>query len=455
VIWLNPAAALALLALVAPLAIHFFVHRNAPRVAFPTLRFIQPGRLASIQRRALEDTVLLAVRLSVLAMAVAAVAGPFLVTAARRRAWDSRLVRAIVETRDVAPAGATVAAGGVNAATFAVDTISDGVVRAVAWLETQPPGRRELVVRSAFPVGSFSAADMKLVPGNIGVRFERTGTRPPRRTLAAPPVLTAIDGREPIEVRREIVLDGAQSSVRDVEIVQGARFPIEIVVAEAERPVVDAIVRSLLVERIPKVPPMVPPTVPPAVPNVRSVRLVLAGDADATHRAPAFAALRTPWMADAAARTWRSLTERRAIGADVRFAPGERDGRDGRDGKDGKDGEDGEDRLVVTADVHASDPVVPALIRAILDGLTPVIDRANDEILQIDDSQLALWSREPGPAALRDPAMFPEAFPRDDRRWFWATALALLALEAWVRRPRATPLDESVPRSPGEASRVA
>ena len=433
-IWSNPAAALALLALVAPLAVHFFVHRHAPRVAFPTLRFIQPGRLASIQRRALEDTVLLAVRILVLAMAVAAVAGPFLVTAARRRVWDARLVRATVETRDAASAGGAAVAAGVNAATFAVETISDGIVRAVAWLETQPPARRELVVRSAFPVGSFSAADMDLVPGNIGVRFERTGTRPQRRTLVAPPILAAIDGREPIEVRREIVLDGAQSSVRDVEIVPGARFPIDIVVADAERPVVDAIVRSLLVERI--------PAVPPAVSNVRSVRLLLAGDADATSRAPAFA-LRTPWMADMAARTWRSLTERRAIAAGVRFAPG------------AKDGEDGEDRLVVTAAVHASDPVLPLLIRAILDGLTPVIDHANDEILQIDDAQLAAWSREPGPAAQSGPARFPEAFPRDDRRWFWATALALLALEAWVRRPRATPLDESVPRSPGEASRVA
>jgi hypothetical protein len=426
VIWLNPAAALALLALVAPLAIHFLVHRNAPRVAFPTLRFIQPAYLASIHRRALEDAVLLAVRLSVLAAAVAAVAGPFLVTPARRRAWDSRLIRATVETREVASA-ATAA----NAATFAVDAISDGVVRAVAWLGTQPPGRRELVVRSAFPVGSFSAADLDLVPANVGVRLERTGTRPPRRTLAAPPVLAAIDGREPVEVRREIVLDGAQSSVRDVEIVQRARFPIDIVVADAERPIVEAIVRSLLVERIPTVPP------------VWSARLVLAGDADAAHRAPAFAALRTPWMADAAARTWRSLTERRAIGAGVRFAPG------------AKDGEDGEDRLVVTADVHASDPVVPLLIRAILEGLTAAVDHAHDEILQIDDAQLAAWSREPGPAAQPGREMFRETLPRDDRRWFWAAALALLALEAWVRRPRATPLDESVPRSPGEASRVA
>jgi hypothetical protein len=440
VIWLNPAAALALLALVAPLAIHFLVHRNAPRVAFPTLRFIQPARLASIQRRALEDAALLAVRLSVLAAAVAAVAGPFLVTPARRRAWDGRLIRATVETREVASAGAAA-----DSATFAVDAISDGVVRAVAWLGTQPPGRRELVVRSAFPVGSFSAADLDLVPANIGVRLERTGTRPPRRTLAAPPVLAAIDGRGPVEVRREIVLDAGQSSVRDVEIVQGAHFPIDIVVADAERPVVDAIVRSLLVERIPTVPPAAPPTWH----LVRSARLVLAGDADAAHRGPAFAALRTPWIADAAARTWRSLTERRAVGAGVRFAAGKEDGEDVKDGKDG------EDRLVVTADVHASDPVVPLLIRAILEGLTPAIDHAHDEILQIDDAQLAAWSRTPGPAAQPGREMFRETFPRDDRRWFWAAALALLALEAWVRRPRAAPLDESVPRSPGEASRVA
>ena len=53
-IWLNPTAALALFALAAPIVIHVLVHRNAPRVAFPTLRFIQPARLASIRRRALE-----------------------------------------------------------------------------------------------------------------------------------------------------------------------------------------------------------------------------------------------------------------------------------------------------------------------------------------------------------------------------------------------------------------
>jgi hypothetical protein len=446
VIWLNPAAALALLALLAPVAIHFLVHRNAPRVAFPTLRFIQPARLASIQRRALEDALLLAVRLVALAAAVAAVAGPFLVTAARRRVWDSRLIRATVETREAASAGATAAAAAsgmaappgtpgpqADTATFVIDALSDGVLRAVAWLDRQPPGRRELVIRSAFPIGSFSRADMDLVPTNVGVRFERTGTRPPRTTLVAPPVLTAIDGREPIEVRREFLLNGAQSSVRDVEIVQGARFPIDIVVADAERPAVDAIVRSLLVERIPRW--------PPTAPTDRSARLILAGDADATPRAPAFAALRAPWMADAAARTWRSLTERRAIEAGVRFAA--------------VAGPAGEDRLVVTADVHASDPVVPLLIRAILDGLTPVVDRTNDDILRIDDAQLAAWSRSPGPVAPRRPEMSPETFPRDDRRWFWATALALLALEAWVRRPRATPLDEPVPRSVAEASRVA
>jgi hypothetical protein len=433
VIWFNPAAALALVALVAPLAIHFLVHRNAPRVAFPTLRFIQPARLASIQRRALEDAVLLAVRLALLAAAVAAVAGPFLVTAARRRAWDGRIVRATVETQEAASAGAApagaAAADAANAGTFVVDALSEGVVRALGWLDTQPPGRRELVIRSAFPVGTFSAADLDLVPTNVGVRFERTGTRPPRRTIVAPPVQSASDGQEPIEVRREIVLDGARSSVRDVEILQGARFPIDIVAPDAERAVVDAIVRSLLAERIPTAPPD------------RFARLVLAGDAGATPRAPAFAALRTPWMADAAARTWRSLTERRAIEAGVHFAAAA--------------GPAGGDRLVVTADVHASDPVVPLLIRAMLDCLTPVVDRANDDILQIDDARLAAWSRKPGPAMTRGPDTLREPSPRDDRRWFWATALALLALEAWVRRARAMPLNESVARAPGEVSRVA
>ena len=60
-IWLNPAAWIAVAIVAAPVLIHLLVHRRAERFPFPTLRFIQPTRLAAIRRHVLEDIVLLAV----------------------------------------------------------------------------------------------------------------------------------------------------------------------------------------------------------------------------------------------------------------------------------------------------------------------------------------------------------------------------------------------------------
>jgi hypothetical protein len=76
VIWLNPLALFALAALAAPILIHILVQRRAERLSFPTLRFLQPTRLAAIRRHLLEDVGLLAVRAAILATAVAALARP-------------------------------------------------------------------------------------------------------------------------------------------------------------------------------------------------------------------------------------------------------------------------------------------------------------------------------------------------------------------------------------------
>jgi hypothetical protein len=105
VFWLNPSALFALVAAVAPILIHLLVQRRAERFAFPTLRSLQPTRLAAIRRHVLEDLPLLAVRGALLAAAVAALAGPLFVTNARRQAWDRRVVRATVVDRPPVNAG--------------------------------------------------------------------------------------------------------------------------------------------------------------------------------------------------------------------------------------------------------------------------------------------------------------------------------------------------------------
>src|SRR5207249_6644417 len=80
----------------APILIHILVLRRAERFSFPTLRFLQPTRHAAIRRHLVEDVGLLAVRAAILAAAVAALAAPLIITAARRQAWERRIVRAIV-----------------------------------------------------------------------------------------------------------------------------------------------------------------------------------------------------------------------------------------------------------------------------------------------------------------------------------------------------------------------
>src|SRR5262245_13554754 len=92
--WLNAAAWIGLAAIAGPLLVHILAQRRAPRVAFPTLRFINPARLVSIRRRSLEDVWLLIVRVAIVIAAVAATAGPFVVNEARRRAWDATTIRA-------------------------------------------------------------------------------------------------------------------------------------------------------------------------------------------------------------------------------------------------------------------------------------------------------------------------------------------------------------------------
>src|SRR5438094_5901013 len=233
--WLNPLALVALVLVSAPLLIHLLVQRRAERFPFPTLRFLRPTRLAAIRRHVLEDIPLLLVRASILAAAAAALAGPLLVTAARRHGWDTRLVRAVVLSegaRRLQPSdalqteGARAFSSSARQSSFAsfggraeapgreggqASDLSDGIRRAMAWLETAPPARRELVIVSPLAIGSITAADIVAIPADIGIRFERSGAVPSSRTIPFGRLVTA-EG----DVDREVTLAGPRTSVREV-----------------------------------------------------------------------------------------------------------------------------------------------------------------------------------------------------------------------------------------------
>ena len=147
---------------------------------------------------------LLAVRVALLAAAVAALAGPLFVTAARRQAWDRRIVRAVVVddvARSFQPRRSPSPKGGhALQRTFEAASLPDGIRRAILWLERRPRGG-ELVVASPFPIGSMTA-DVAAIPAGIGVRFERTGTLPGTRTVPAGRLLTSGGGRARGDPRR-------------------------------------------------------------------------------------------------------------------------------------------------------------------------------------------------------------------------------------------------------------
>lgn len=457
--WLNPSALFALAAAAAPILIHLLIQRRAERLAFPTLRFLQPTRLAAIRRHVLEDLPLLAVRVALLAAAVAALAGPLFVTNVRRQAWDRRLVRAIVTDG----AGAAVQNGLPQPAphqekTFQTVSLADGIRRAILWLDAAPPARREILIASPFPIGSLAETDVALIPPDIGVRFERIGTLPVTRTAPAGAVLTPAGARE-----RDVTFTAGDTSVREASAGGQVVFPIEIAASAAERPAVDAAVAAVLSQRV------------WAGPGDHRANVVLfqtaTGNADLTVRttsevAPvqttseivqAFrpAVITQPWMADAVARVTRD-PDLRAAGlrvaaglSEARFAatPWQTLGSAG-DGRPLAAAAASAKGLVIVTAAPAFDVAMPVLVRSIANALAPRLDLQRAEVVAIGDPVLRGWSRPPMPVS--SPRM--DSVDEDDRRWLWLAALCLMAVEMWMRRARAT---ETARDSHEEEARVA
>ncbi len=452
--WRNPLALLALGSIAAPILIHILVQRRAERFPFPTLRFIAPTRLAAIRRHLLEDAALLAVRIAILTVAIIALAGPLLVTAARRRAWDQQVVRAVVfdERNNPPPDPALIALGGngsgvihilgrspgvVEQKAFDADVLRDGIRRAVAWLDTAAPGRRELVVRSPLPIGSLTDADIAEVPAGIGIRFDRQGILPATRTVTGGTVLTADGSR-----RQNVTLDGARTLVAETPVTPVTDWPIEISAPASDRPVLDAAIAAVRSERV-----WAPST-------DRRARLVVVNPAGTTSSAlAASSAIQQPWMAEAVFRIARDKDLQAAAAAvpvgstDVRLtsAPWQTlaSAVDGRPlvlaAASGA-------QLIVASAADPKELITAVLVRTVANGLAEPADLQQAEVTPILEPVLHGWSRDAGPA----PPPRIDTIADDDRRWFWLAALALLALETWMRRPRTAAVSQVQ-----EESRVA
>jgi hypothetical protein len=464
VIWLNPAAWIGLLALAGPIAIHILVQRKAERLPFPSLRFLQQGRLASIRRHVLEDVLLLAIRAAIVAAAVAALAGPLIVTRTQREAWNARVVRATV-VDDVARAASASARSPFERATvdklqpsaflsqtFETPAVADAIPRAVAWLENAPPARRELVIVGPLALGSVSADDLAAIPPDIGIRFEQSGGLPTERSIAGGRVLAMVHSteRDPsagsgsarapsraegfsraagsgsIVVQQQVTLRDIHTSVQETGAAAPDPFPVDVVCSTDARPIVDVAISAARSQRV------------WAAANRRG-RLVLLDSIDPAAVADG-APVRESWVADAIASIVRDRdlqvagSQTPAGLSDPRLsAPPWQPLLLALDGRPLAVAGASSASLVVVSGAAPSSLVTPLLLRAMVNALGGPPDLRPAEVLPIPDSQLRAWSR---PAA---PVIAPrvDRVERDDRRGLWILVLVLLALETWIRRARA------------------
>jgi hypothetical protein len=486
VIWLNPTAWIGLVALAAPILIHILAQQRAERLPFPSLRFLQQTRLASIRRHVLEDLPLLAIRAAILAAAVAALAGPLVVTPMLRQAWNARVVRAVVvddaagtfsasarkpfgratadapkreereggQARDLGTQQGGTQQGAPQprpflSQTFETRSIADGLPRALAWLDNAPPARRELVIVGPLALGSVTAQDLSAVPPAIGIRFERGGTLPAERTVEGGKVLGAdtrvgpyvgVDPRgragpnvgadprvRPVVHQQTVELNGTTTSVRETVEAAPERFPIDVVCAADARPAADAAMAAVRSGRV---------WAPVAG---RRARLVLIGTSvDSTGIADA-RPVNEAWTADALA----SIARDRELQAEASDVPaGLNDARfaaapwqtlvSASDGRPLAAAAGSPAGVIVVSAAEPSSLVTPLLLRAMANGIAAPPDLRAAEVLPIPDAQLQGWTRPAAPVT----APRIDRVERDDRRALWVLVLALLALETWVRRAR-------------------
>ena len=336
--WTAPAALIGLALIALPIAVHLLARQRLRTLRYPSLRFLKQTELASIRRRTIEDVVLLACRVAIVAAAAMALAGPLLETPSRAAKDAGRISRAIVIGEPVAAdVIAPLEKGTFRSTLVRRSHIADALADAVRWLDTQPRSSREIVIAGALRRGSIQAVDLAIVPPGIGIRFQQTATDGPVDLPLS--ILTRRDGRL-MRVERSALLTPEATRVTEGAASPVAPDLVTISAPPADAALADAALRAALDEGVP----------------------------------------------------WRDF-ERRVV-------------------------------LVW----RGGDPPSSAA-GAVLAQLTKIGRPGWIEPLTIPAEQLDAWSRRPGPPVEQAPIG-----DDSDRRWLWALALALLAVEWWLRR---------------------
>ena len=423
--WLYPAAWIGLATLAGPIVVHLLRRQRAARLPFPSLRFVPGSRTASVRLRLPADPVLLAVRVAILALAVAALAQPFVLTEARIAAWQNRVARAVIvdgsasmaAAADASREAAEAARQGAYWSTDVTDPNLGAALRAAtARLGDAPPARREIVVISDFQRQALHERDVADVPPFTGVRFVTVGELPGERRVPGMTLFSATPSRSQAHA---LTLSGPSTAVTIAPAPPNSGG-LRILVPQPGQAAADAAVRAVADAGAP-------------APSASEPLAILLGG---TAEAGAVRALSNGWML----RTVVALAMDRTLRLVVEQAEATPTGLDGpwtavlrdKQGRPLVHAAASAGELWLTAPFDPGSFEAAALIRAALVARHGTVARPELEIERIPGATLASWSRPPGPV----PESVWRSAERSDARWFWGAALLLLTVEAVLRRER-------------------
>jgi hypothetical protein len=426
--WLNPGALLALPVAALPVFIHLLRTHHARRVPFPSLRFVQPSRTAAVRMRLPSDVLLMMVRVAVVALGVAALAGPIVLSETRVAAWNSRTARAVVvdvsdsmraaDGSGVAPEAAAVeaAAAELRTATYGrrieADDLDVGLARASAWLVTSPPARREIVVISDLQRGTLSGSRTLGIPEGAGLRFIPIGRRAESTTFEG----TRLLGAGGIAPREQSIQATAEATAVAMQSRAGAENAgLRLIAPAGAAQSVSRLLRAVAIAGAPagstdepiaiQFPGVAagPIAATPIQPGwmLRTVLRLLGNPAVAGFASSAPSAVETAWTTLALTPDGRPLLRAAASGSE----------------------------LLLEVGAPADGLFAAEVVRAVL---TARLDRAGYDEHEVGRLAAALvnaLTRQPG-SVTRDAWRTADS---SDARWLWLAAIVLLGVEQWLR----------------------
>ena len=430
-IWQTPWAWLGLASLLLPLLVHLFSRRHTRVLPFPSLRFLEPSRLLPTRQTRLSDVPLLLLRLLLLAVATAALAQPLWSPNARDTGVGVARVL-IVDTAVVMDAAAhralrqdldQRAEGAQSVLRIPTANPSHALDGAAAWLSAQR-GMHEVVVVSDFRATALDSLDLAALPRDIRLQLVRVGQRSASAPAAdtAPGLTAPADG---VYWSADLPTDMREAVIRAVRA-RGARVlrsePVPTSIGAAARVVLVASPASDRLREWTRTAHAL------RTPWMGRTLLALAGDSMVI---TAGAALRVPDTVIAAPFV---TIVRDAQQAPLVMAAAISDTAAA-----------GAERLMILSRAPATSLASAALLLSASHALAaPQSADANAGMTELDsiasqtpnDARLAAWTRAPAAATIPAAATASAEAVRgaSDGRWLWVVVLALLGIEAWLRR---------------------